>query len=394
MRIAYLITRGDDIGGAQVHVRDLASGLLRRGHEVTVLTGGHGKFSSELNSLGIAHRSIPNLVMPIAPAKDLLATVEIARALRSIQPDLVAAHTAKAGLLGRIACAALGYPVTFTPHGWSIGDRISARKGKLFRRVESLASLIPSRIINVCDYEVDLALKARVARPHKLAMVYNGLPAIEESLRADVSTDPPRLVMIARMAEPKDHATLLQALAGLKHLAWTLDLVGDGPFEAKLRAQAANLGITGRVNFVGFSDQPAQHLADAQVFVLSSRSEAFPYSVLEAMRAGLPVVATAVGGIPEAVIHARTGLLAQPSHMEELRAQLAAVIGAPALRKTLGDQGRTRFEEHFTFDKMLLNTLTIYQEILTEYTPKVRATSPTTQPFDPDPIRAATVKEP
>src|ERR1700691_4207448 len=124
MRIAYVITRADDVGGAQVHVRDLAQELQTRGHEVTVLAGGSGKFSAELATCGIPFRSIRNLVTPIAPAKDALALVEIINALRQLQPDLVAAHTAKAGLLGRIASAALGIPAVFTPHGWSISDRI------------------------------------------------------------------------------------------------------------------------------------------------------------------------------------------------------------------------------------------------------------------------------
>ena len=373
MKIAYVITRGDDIGGAQVHVRDLAVGLRRRGHDITVLAGGRGKFFEELSARGIAHRSIRNLVMPIAPAKDVLATVEIMRALHKIQPDVVATHSAKAGLLGRIAAAALGLPVTFTPHGWSIGDRISARKGKVFRRIESMASTISSRIINVCDYEVDLALQSRVARSHKLAMVYNGLPSLEDNLRADVSKDPPRLVMVARMAEPKDHPTLFRSLAGLQHLAWKLDLVGDGPLEARLRAQALQLGIADRINFLGFCDDAASHLAAAQVFVLASRSEAFPYSILEGMRAGLPIVATRVGGIPEAVVDGQTGLLAQPGNVEELQQQLARVIGDAALRKRLGDTSRLRFEEHFTFEKMLLNTLNVYQEIVGDRVPVTAA---------------------
>ena len=152
MRIAFVITRGDDIGGAQVHVRDLAGAFMAQGHAAAVLAGGPGKFCSGLASRGIPCFTIRRLACPIAPVEDLLALLEIIRTLREFKPDIVSAHTAKAGLLGRIAAAVLGLPAVFTPHGWAITDRISPRQGKVFRRVEALGSLVSSRIINVCEF--------------------------------------------------------------------------------------------------------------------------------------------------------------------------------------------------------------------------------------------------
>jgi glycosyltransferase involved in cell wall biosynthesis len=364
MRIAFVITRGDDIGGAQVHVRDLAGAFMAQGHAAAVLAGGTGKFCSELASRGIPCFTIRRLACPIAPVEDLLALLEIIRTLREFKPDIVSAHTAKAGLLGRIAAAVLGLPAVFTPHGWAITDRISPRQGKVFRRVEALGSLVSSRIVNVCEFEAGLAMKCRVAPAAKLAVVHNGLPDIGEKLRADVAAQPPRLVMTARMAEPKDHPTLLTALSGLKHLEWTLDLIGDGPLEDGLRRRAEELGIANRVRFLGFCEDAAVRIAAAQVFVLASRFEAFPYSILEAMRAGLPVVASHVGGIPEAVVPGRTGLLAPVGDVEVLRRCLANLIVNPGLRQQLGDRGRERYLEHFTLDRMFARTLGIYQDVL------------------------------
>src|ERR1035441_5888237 len=108
---------------------------------------------------------------------------------------------------------------------------------------------------------------------------------------------------------PKDHRTLLAALAALRAQPWELDLVGAGPLEMEMRDLASELGLGGRVRFLGYVADPAPVLAGAQLFVLSSRSEAFPRSVLEALRAGLPVVASAVGGIGEAVTDGVNGLL-------------------------------------------------------------------------------------
>jgi len=366
MRIAYVITRADDLGGAQVHVRDLAEALRAHGHAVHVLAGGAGKFSAELGARGIPFYSVRNLVTPIAPFKDALALLEIVRTLREIRPDLVAAHTAKAGLLGRIASAMLGIPAVFTPHGWSIADRISPRKGKIFRRIEAMASTVSSRIINVCDFEVELALQGRVAGARKLAMVHNGLADVGLAGQAEVANNPPRLVMIARMAEPKDHSTLLAALASLRHLPWEMDLIGDGPLEEKLRLHAGRLGLTGRVHFRGFSGNPAAELAGAQIFVLSSRSEAFPYSILEAMRAGLPVVATRVGGVPEAVVEGETGFLVPPGNPSALAGRLARLITDAALRARLGQNGRQRYLQRFTFEQMFAKTFQIYRDVLDE----------------------------
>jgi glycosyltransferase involved in cell wall biosynthesis len=312
----------------------------------------------------------------LSPAKDFLALCEIARELRRIQPDIVATHTAKAGLLGRLAATALDYPAVFTPHGWSIGGRISKRKGMLFRQIERVASIFASHIVNVCDYEVQLALKSRVSPASKLAMIHNGLGDIDDTFRADTEADPPRLVMVARMAEPKDHATLLLALSRLKHLAWKLELVGGGPLEGLLKQQAENLGIADRVEFLGHVADPAARLGSAQIFVLTSRSEAFPYSILEAMRAGLPVIASRVGGIPEAVEHGHTGLLVSARDVDALERVLAQLISTPALRKRLGDNGRRRFLESFTFDRMFAKTMAIYQQALGTQPCPMPGTSP------------------
>ena len=164
----------------------------------------------------------------------------------------------------------------------------------------------------------------------------------------------------------------MRALARIKHLPWTLDLAGDGPLEARLRSQAAELGIAGRVQFLGFCSDPAALLREAQIFALISRSEAFPYGILEAMRAGLPVLASAVGGVSEAVAESSTGLLAAPGDEVQLAAHLERLVSEPALRKQLGDNGRRRFLEQFTFDRMLAGTLEVYREATQTAAPLAR----------------------
>jgi len=384
MKVAYIVTRADSLGGAQVHVLDLVEALRAEGGEPVVLAGGDGPFASEVRRRNVPCIEIRNLVRTVHPVRDALAVFEILAALRRITPDLVCAHTAKAGLVGRVAGAALGIPTIFTPHGWAIADRISSRQGRIFRCVEKLAGLLTTRIINVCEYERDLALRCRIAAVGKLAVVYNGMPDIPPSLRADACDHPPRLMMVARMEQPKDHATVLQALAGLKSIPWRFDLVGDGPLEPAVRKLVQRLGLENRVRLLGFRRDVSELIASSQVFVLSSRSEAFPYSILEAMRAAMPVVATDVGGIREAVIPEETGLLSPPGDPDALRSNLRRIVTDPEARRRMGEAGRCRYLSHFTFEKMQANTFALYREVLSTIAARDART-----PGDPRPLPEA-----
>ena len=338
MKIAYIITRADAVGGASIHVRDLAQAMLERGHQPIVLVGGAGPVTDQLASAGVPFRALEFLERAVHPVRDLRALAEMTSVLRELRPDVLSAHTAKAGWIGRAACARLGLPAIYTPHGWTIGSRISAASGAVFTVFERLASRWTRAIICVCDYEMRLALEKRVAGPEILFVVHNGVRDIAPDLRAGPGRSPVRICSVARLEAPKDHATLLQALAGLRSEAWELDLVGDGPLESSLRRQAAALGIAGRVRFLGYQPDPASVLAGAQLFVLSSRSEAFPRSVLEAMRAGLPVVASAVGGVGEAVTDGVAGLLVPPGSPEALAAAIGELIRSAPRRQQLGDR--------------------------------------------------------
>ncbi len=366
MRIAFAITRADSLGGSQVHVLDLASALLARGDEAAVLLGGEGPVIDELRRRSIPFFPVPHLAKRLNPLGDARATLEIWRILRDFRPHLVAAHTAKAGMLARWAAAVAGVPAVFTPHGWAIADRISPRQGRIFKIFEKLAARVSARIINVCEYERRLAMRHGIAPAAKLAVVHNGISDIPDNLRACPGADPPRVLTVARFEEPKDYRTLFAALAQLQADAWTMDLAGDGPLQPVMERTAAQLGIAGRLRFLGARRDVASLLAQAQLFVLSSRSEAFPYTVLEAMRAGLPVVSSDVGGIREAVEEGETGLLVPAQDPTALRGALRRLIVDRQLRHAMGGAARRRYQEHFMIDAMIDKTLQIYREVIAE----------------------------
>ncbi len=373
MHIAFVITRGDAVGGATIHVRDMALALVRHGCQATVLMG-PGPIVSEFARLGIAVRSMSMLGRSIHPAKDFLAVAQIASALRQVEPDIVSTHTAKAGWLGRLAARVVGLPALFTPHGWSIADRISPAGGKLFRFAERVAAPLAHTIVNVCEAEKSLALAHCIAPAGKLEVIHNGVVDVDPTLRAAPCRQPPRLIMVARFEPPKNHVVLLRALSRLKAAPWTLQLAGGGPLERETRRLAQSLDLDARIEFTGSTGSISSLLSQAQIFVLTSRSEGFPRSILEAMRAGLPVVASGVGGVSEAVINGTTGIVVPREDPAALCSALGTLIGGPDLRGRMGAAARRRYETSFTFQHMFDKTLSLYEAVLSKA--PVRIASP------------------
>ena len=364
MKIAYVITRADAVGGASIHVRDLAREMLARGHQAMVFLGGAGPVADQLRAADVPYHSLEFLARSIHPVRDFRAYLELTRALAEFAPDLVSTHTAKAGWIGRAACARLRLPAIYTPHGSPAGDRFAPLAASVFAIAERAAARWTRAIICVCEYERQLILERRLARAELLHVVLNGVRDVAPELRAAPGAAPVRLISVTRMEAPKDHATLIDALGRLGDLDWRLDLVGDGPLEASIRARCQAAGLGGRVDFLGYRAEPAVMLARAQVFVLSSRSEAFPRSVLEAMRAGLAVVASEVGGTAEALDNGRNGILVPRGDAQALAKALGGLIRDADRRRRLGTAARLDYEARFRLDPMVERTAGIYDSVL------------------------------
>jgi glycosyltransferase involved in cell wall biosynthesis len=363
LKVVYVITRSDTIGGAHIHIRDLALALRARGGEPVVVVGGEGPFTDELRRRGIPYRSLRHLVRAIHPWHDAAAFFELRAALRELRPNLVSTHSAKAGWLAPLAAAPLGIPCIQTTHGWSFTTGVPRLAARCYSWIERIGVLSADRVIAVCDYDRELALRYHVAPPKKLTTVHNGMPDVAAELRVSTESSPVRLVMVGRFEQQKDHGTLLRALAGLRGRAWELDLIGDGPDRAQVAALARDLDIADRVHFLGARNDVAEQLARSHVFLLISRWEGFPRSILEAMRAGLPVVASDVGGVKESVLDGETGYLVAAGDAEAIRTRLELLLEFPALRHRLGRAGRERYEEQFTFDHMFERTFAVYGQV-------------------------------
>ena len=359
LRVLVVITRGE-AGGAQVHVLELVRGL--RGQvDFQVAIGDREFLALELEKSGIPVHVVEGLQRSVSPRSDLRALRELRTLIRTVKPNLVHTHSSKAGLLGRLAARSLGVPVIHTAHAWAFSDGQPRRRKAATIPIEALAGRITDRFVVVSDADREVGQRYGVARPSQVRIVHNGISDVAARARPE-EAGIPVVCMVARLAAPKDPLLLLRALAGIPQ-PWRLRLVGDGPDRPAVEAALSTLGIQDRVELVGTSLEVPALLAQSHIGVLISKQEGFPLVVLEAMRAGLPVVASDVGGIREAVVQGETGFLVGRGEEEALRQALQRLIDSPRLRSEMGTAGRRRFEENFTVDKMLRGTLSVYQEV-------------------------------
>lgn len=360
MKILYAITRADTLAGAQVHVAELAGAMRDAGHDVVVVCG-HGRpLLDRLEGDGIRCRPLPMLQRALHPFRDHRA----ARALRDIlhdeRPDLVSAHSSKMGILARRVAARADIPCIFTAHGWAFTPGIPLLQRALYRRLEVHVEALAFRIICVSDYDRDLALSAGMSA-ERVTTIHNGRPDIPAGLHADPGAPGPvRIAMIGRLDAQKDHPMLLRAFACVPDADLELHFIGDGPAEHALRARATRVGIADRVIFHGLQRDVAPLLKTMHVFALASRWEGFPRSTLEAMRAGLPVIVSDVGGAAEAVEEGVTGYVVPPADQDGWIERLTTLARDGALRTAMGQAGRHRFASRFTFDRMLEKTQAVY----------------------------------
>lgn len=363
MRILLMITRGDDLGGAQTHVHDLAVSLAETGHTVAVLVGVTGPLTESLAAIGIETFVCPELVRDIHPGNDLRAVSRVTRLIRQFQPDIVATHSSKAGLIGRLAARWAGVPSVFTAHGWAFSDGVPAPRRQVYRVIERMAASVSSKIICVSEYDRRIGIAAGIPADRQVT-VYNGVPDVPEAYRSRPGGPGPlRVVMVGGFRAQKDQHTLIRAVHGLGHVH--LDLVGDGPTIDQARRLVEELNLAKRVTFLGSrSDVPAV-LAQAHVFALTTNWEGFPLSILEAMRGGLPVVVTDVGGSGEAVGDGETGFLVPRGDVSAMQDRLALLVSHPERRAAMGRAGRQHYESAFTLDRMVARTLEVYRSVVT-----------------------------
>lgn len=369
MRILYVVTAAE-FGGSVVHVLQLAEQMMNEGHAVAVVGAQEPRFLKEAHSIGVRTMGSPHFVRRISPWNDLRALLFVGQAIRQFKPDLVSAHSTKAGYAVRIACTVPHKRSVFTAHGWSFTEGKSLWTRRLLVWAERMLAKVTDRIICVSNHDRDLALEHRVVDSKKLVVVHNGmdpqpyLSADGHGVRREMALGEEVLItMIGRLVPQKDPSTLLEAAAALRgHVR--VALVGGGERQGQVEEFIWKRALNQRVSLLGErSDVPAI-LAASSVFVLSTNWEGLPRSIIEAMMAGLPVVATNVGGVPELVEDGVTGILIPRNDPGAMTHALQRLIDNPELRRRMGEAGREKALRDFTLDRMLMETEKVYDEVL------------------------------
>jgi glycosyltransferase involved in cell wall biosynthesis len=233
---------------------------------------------------------------------------------------------------------------------------------------ERLAAGWCNRVITVSEAGASLARKHRVAPAAKIVTIHNGIRDCPERAVAGRDRSPvnsPVIIMVARFTEVKEHDVLLRAFASIP-AGPRLRLIGEGPLRENSEKLAQQLGVADRVEFMGDREDVASLLASSDLFVLVTKFEMFSLSILEAMRAGLPVIASDVGGNGEAIENGKTGFLVPGGSVNALAEALSLVLDDADLRLCLGRAARQRFTQRFLFTYQEQNTRSVYQDILRE----------------------------
>ncbi|MEH1831616.1 MAG: glycosyltransferase family 4 protein [Nostoc sp.] len=360
MKILYIITRAVH-GGAQTYVLELVRGF-RDKFEIILATGEEDFLTESVRNLGVTVKVLPNLVRAVNLFQDIQALRDILSLINQYQPNLVHVHSSKAGILGRLAAYWAGIPAIFTDHGWSFAAELPWYWKLLGVPSEKIASYWCQKIITVSEYDISLAIRYSITAQEKLVKIYYGLP--DTVYRAQPGkTDVVKIVMVARFSPQKDQILLLKALAGIDK-PFELLFVGDGSTRSQVEFLAQNLGLEKQVKFLGARSDVEQILQDTHIFVLSTNWESFGLVSVEAMRAGLPVIVSDVGGVGEVVMEGETGFLVPKADVLAMQERLTQLITDADLRIRMGDAGRKRYETHFTLERMLNETLKVYQTLI------------------------------
>jgi glycosyltransferase involved in cell wall biosynthesis len=366
MKILFIITRADTVGGVQVHVRDIAKILEKQGHEVLVVTGLKGIYNQNLQDYGVKYICCDSFVKEISLGKDWQTFKFFLNLIQQFKPDLIALHSSKAGILGRLAAKLNKIPCVFTVHGWAFTKGVPQPSRQIYQWIEQLTEPLAAKIICVSEYDRNLGIKAGM-KEERLLTIYNGIPDIPQELQTKLeNTSSIRLVMVARFDRQKDHITLIKAFQSIRGAE--LILVGDGPNLEQIQTYINEMGISERVKFCGFSYHVPEILAQAHIFTLISNWEGLPYTIMEAMRAGLPVIASNVGGAGEMVLDGITGYCIPPGDVNLLQEKLESLVENKELREKMGHLGRERYELEFTFEKMYEKTLAVYEKAIKKVT--------------------------
>lgn len=365
-------------GGLGTYMRWLAHGLdrVRFAPTFVCLSTGAADLANELGQLsGVTAVAWPMNRYAIDPLGDARVIVRLRGLIRREKFDLVHAHGSKAGFIARVAAMGTGVPVAYSPHSFAFHAGAARWKANLYAFVERLAArYLTAKIITVSDGEQAEARRFGVGTPDLFVTVHSGVDLTkfegavnkrEQKTALGVPPEAPLVSTVGRMSEQKGPLDFVRVAARLHqvnpeaHLVW----VGDGPLEESARKLSAELGVQDALHFVGQRNDVPAILAASNLYLMTSHWEAFALALLEAMAAGLPVVAPCLDGIAEAVEDGVSGMLIPPGDLNGMAEAVQSILRDPALSSRMGANARRRIEQDFTRAQMTDKLMKVYDAL-------------------------------
>jgi len=368
-RVLLGITQSN-FGGAQRHVFDLASSLSDT-HDIAVMCGGSGLLVQRLQAVGI--RTIPLAAMErrVSLAGDIRTFFEVVRILRAERPDVFHIHSSKMGGIGALAGRIAGVRVVFTAHAWAFNEPRGVLSKTVIRLIAWITVLLAQRTIAVSQSVRDQMRLPFAQR--KITVVRNGIAPQQIFARAEarlkLAANHPSLNVardafwfgsLAELHPVKGLDVAIEAMRTVVHKDSRVHYViaGEGAERTTLEKRIREAGLADIVHLIGFVPDAAQLVAAFDCFLVPSRSEALSYSILEAGAAGVPVIATRVGGIPE-LIDETTGTLVRPDDAAELAERMVQALAFTGVGSTAAAL-HARIEKDFTLERMVAETVALY----------------------------------
>lgn len=362
MRILHVFR--SPVGGLFRHVRDLARGQAALGHEVGIFcdssTGGRVADTlleeAQLScSLGIRRHAISKL----PGLGDISTSLAVRNFAKHLNVDIIHGHGAKGGLYGRLAGKLASIPSIYTPHGGSLHYAWSEFPGCFFLLTERALAHAGSGFIFVCEFEKNLFSEKIGVAGRPVAVVHNGLWP-EEFKAPQLEPDATDLLFVGEMRTLKGVDILLQALALLrKQKPVTLTLVGDGPQQTEFETLAQQLDLGMAARFAGRHAMSAA-LKMGKIMVLPSRNESFPYVVLESVAAGVPIIATNVGGIGEIL---PPTMMCQPNNSAALAEKILHMLSQPTQTRRAATGLANTLADSLSTASMTQKVVEFYQSV-------------------------------
>ena len=365
--VVYVITKSN-WGGAQRYVYDLACAAKERGMKVCVAAGGTGELLTRSTASGLKTVSIQAFTRDVSLAQDMRALRELYVLFKKERPLVVHVNSSKAGIPA-LAARFAGVPtIIFTVHGWAWNE-----SRPLYQKIAMVGVYW---LTFVLSHKVILVSKAarRQARffpfvQKKVSVIYNGIPLVQlfsrEEARAHLVPTSKRAFWIGTIGELhpiKGHSILIEAY---EHVVpdvvdSTLLIIGEGQERSALERLMRIEGVSGSTHLLGHVMDAQRYLKAFDIFVLPSRSEGFPYVLLEAGRAGVSVVATNVGGIPEVITDDTTGVLVSYGDRVALTQALTSLALDTTRRERLGKALQEHIQKDFSITQMVEKTFSLY----------------------------------